>query len=129
MSQSDSASSSAVVAPNVRTSDLRRPLAAGVRRQATTIFLCTSSPQHRSNTVSIFTSFMLELGGVYVSEILLSVLPAPARVQQDMAPGDAQVTLTTSCWHQSESSTFAQLSLASLHLAFITRGDFQKHDR
>src|SRR6266581_1598334 len=53
-SQSRSSRSSRVVVPNVRTSCSRCPFFfPGIPMQAATVFLCTSSPQQRSNTRSI----------------------------------------------------------------------------
>ena len=51
-SQSASFSRSRVIVLNVRTSRRGLPPIPGVSRHATTVFLCTSSPQHRSCTAS-----------------------------------------------------------------------------
>src|SRR5919197_1619628 len=50
-SQSASANNSAVIVPKVRVS-----CPSGVRTQATTVFLCTSKPAHRSYMMFIGTS-------------------------------------------------------------------------
>ena len=47
-SHSNSLSNSRVMVPNLRTCS-----PSGVRRQATTVFLCRSSPQQRSTTTSM----------------------------------------------------------------------------
>ena len=55
-SQSESASRSSVIVPNVRISFVGFPAGPGTIRQATTVFLWMSSPQHRSYTTSIGAS-------------------------------------------------------------------------
>ena len=52
-SQSAKASRSSVIVPKVRTAWRGRRPGRGVTRQATTVFLCTSSPQHRSYSASM----------------------------------------------------------------------------
>src|SRR6266550_947024 len=52
-SQSTSCSRSTVIVPKVRTSLVGRPCAPGTIKQATTVALCTSTPQHRACTTSI----------------------------------------------------------------------------
>src|SRR3954465_15718177 len=84
-SQSASASRSAVIVPNVRTSFWSCPSASGTIRQATTVRLCRSSPQQRAYTTSILAgSFPDGRAGSPLLQTLVCVLPL--REQQAVVP-------------------------------------------
>src|SRR2546430_1982421 len=58
-SQSTSCSRSAVIVPKERTSLTGRPCGPGTIRQATTVFLCTSTPQQRGYTTSTIVPLLV----------------------------------------------------------------------
>src|SRR6266566_979518 len=62
-SQAESASKSTVIVPKVRISWLQPPCPSGVNTQATTVFLWTSKPAHRSYMMCITTSVGRRHGG------------------------------------------------------------------
>ena len=88
-----SRSRSSVIVPNVRTSFSTPPPGPGTIRQATTLRLWTSNPQHRSSTTCIGPLRVgWRSGGVPPSlRSLLCVLPR--RERQSVAPGGTRAKL------------------------------------
>src|SRR4051812_17635993 len=97
-SQSTSCSRSAVIVPKVRTSLTGRPCGPGTIRQATTVFLCTATPQQRGYTTStivplLICALMLDRRCAGVSEVQSLQCVLSTGRQQSLLPGDTQVTL------------------------------------
>src|SRR4029453_6265103 len=119
-SQSTSRTSSPVVVPNVRTSWRRSsPRSPGARRQAVTLALCTSSPQHTAYRTSMASSLSAQGDEALTVRKILRVL-SRGGTQQSGVPASAWVPIDDGL----NGTNLQPTSTPSLHGAFVPSGGF-----